>query len=80
MLLQSYGSGGYSDRSGRCQDAMGCSSQRDGALRRSVESARSAVSTDRVAAQPQQMASATVLVSERALVCTQTTAVDAEMA
>ena len=33
MLLQSYGSGGYSDRRGRCQDAMGCSSQRDGALR-----------------------------------------------
>ena len=34
-------------------------------------SARSAVSTDGVTAQPQQMASATVLVSERALVCTQ---------
>ena len=33
MLLQFYGSGGYSDRSGRCRGAMGCSGQRDGALR-----------------------------------------------
>jgi len=32
-FLQCYGSGGYSDRSGRCRDAMGCSGQRDGALR-----------------------------------------------
>ena len=28
-FLQFYGSGGYSDRSGRCRDAMGCSGQRD---------------------------------------------------
>ena len=43
-------------------------------------SARSAVSMDGVTDQPQQMASATVLVSKRASVCTRIAAVDAEMA
>ena len=43
-------------------------------------SAMSAVSTHRVTDQPQQMASATVLVNEKASVYTGITAVDAEMA
>ena len=30
VFLQCCGSGGYSDRSGPCRDAMGCSGQRDG--------------------------------------------------
>lgn len=32
-VTANYGSGGYSDRSGRCRDGTGCRGQRDGALR-----------------------------------------------
>ena len=87
-------SGGYSDRSGRCRDAMGCSGQRDGALRLSEVGSqhgrgdRSATADGigqyegigNPTAQPQQMASATVWASKRASVCTRIAAVDAEMA